>query len=69
MDPKPDFKALRKRLNAIREEREALAILIRIAREEKWLAKDRAEYERLQDPDEPAYPDRAECCCDWPIPF
>lgn len=35
MDPKPDFKALRKKLNTIREEREALAILIRIAREEK----------------------------------
>ena len=63
MDPKYDFKALKKRLNDVIEEREGLAILIRIAREEKWLAKDRAEYERLQDPDEPAYPDRGECCC------
>lgn len=63
MDPKYDLKSLRKKLNAIREEREGLSILISIAREEKWLAKDRAEYERLQDPDEPAWPDGLECCC------
>lgn len=63
MDPKYDLKSLRKKLNAIREEREGLSILISIAREEKWLAKDRAEYERLQDPDEPAWPDSLECCC------
>lgn len=68
MDPKYDFKALKKRLNDVIEEREGLAILIRIAREEKWLAKDRAEYERLQDPDEPAYP-VGECCCAERIPF
>jgi hypothetical protein len=35
MDPKYDFKALKKRLNEVIEEREGLAILIRIAREEK----------------------------------
>lgn len=68
MDPKPDLKALRKKLVAVREEREALRILICIAREEKSLAKDRAEYERLQDPDEPAYEERCECC-EGRLPF
>ena len=69
VDPKPDLKALRKRLLAVREEREALRILICIAREEKSLAKDRAEYERLQDPDEPAYEEKRLECCDTCLPF
>lgn len=55
-----DLKTLRTNLKAIQAERERLAVLIRMAREEKLLAKDRAEYERLQNPDEPAYQD--ECC-------
>ena len=57
MNPEYDLKGLRKKLKAIRDEREALQVLICIAREEKSLAKDRAEYERLQDPEEPAYPE------------
>lgn len=61
-----DLKTLRTNLRAVLAERERLAVLIRMAREEKLLAKDRAEYERLQNPDEPAYQD--EPCC-WPIPF
>lgn len=61
-----DLKTLRTNLKAIQAERERLAVLIRMAREEKLLAKDRAEYERLQNPDEPAYQDE---CCGWPIPF
>lgn len=69
VDPKPDLKALRKRLVAVREEREALRILIAIAREEKSLAKDRAEYERLQDPDEPAYEESRCECCEGRLPF
>lgn len=61
-----DLKTLRTNLKAILAERERLAVLIRMAREEKLLAKDRAEYERLQNPDEPAYQDE---CCGCSVPF
>lgn len=60
-----EIKKLKKELSELDKENAILDLKIRIARAEKRKQDNESELERLQDPDEPMWPN--ECACNTPF--
>ena len=60
-----EIKKLKKELSELEKENVILDLKIRIARAEKRKQDNESELERLQDPDEPMWPN--ECACNGPF--
>ena len=60
-----EIKKLKKELSELDKENAILDLKIRIARAEKRKQDNESELERLQDPDEPMWPN--ECACNGPF--
>lgn len=60
-----EIKRLKKELSELDKENAILDLKIRIARAEKRKQDNESELERLQDPDEPMWPN--ECACNVPF--
>ena len=60
-----EIKRLKKELSELDKENAILDLKIRIARAEKRKQDNESELERLQDPDEPMWPN--ECACNTPF--
>lgn len=58
-----EIKKLRKDLQHANLLNEKLDLEIRLARADRGVAEKEAEFRRLQDPDEPTWPDSLERCC------
>lgn len=60
-----ELKQLKKELKELEKENAILDLKIRVARAEKRKQDNESELERLQDPDEPMWPN--ECACNVPF--